>query len=417
MSIAMPRITSARARALLCACAALCLLLAPGPASPMLHAQETATTPAAAAETASSPEADPMPTPPPLAGQATLKPEAAPAPAPSAPLSDTTDSSLDAEYKAQTGTAITIIFDNSGSMYGKKLKEAKQAFAWWLEKAPDSYAWSLITFEQGGTLRVPFSDGDRTKIANQVRTLLANTDTPIVRSLKVAMKQIKDRRAKASPYERHVVLLFTDGAENQDKGGNGAVNRTIREMRAENVEVVGIGYHGEGDYMRGTATRFYQANNEEALQSGLSKVDAEIDMNDDVKVTPLELEAMAKLPVVRASDAAPKSHDKLAATPAEDNTALPSGSTPAPAPKSAPPAPPAPPAANPPPVAPATPPAAPVAPPRPSHSHPPVRAVDDWNWFGTILGLFTGAASFIFCFVPIVMIIIVFTLRKSKYKR
>ncbi len=202
------------------------------------------------------------------------------------------ETALNAEYAAQTGTAITIIFDNSGSMEGAKLKEAKQAFRWWLEKAPDGYTWSLINFDGNGKILVPFAPNAKEKIASAVNAQKARTNTPIANSLRLARKQIEEYRGKVAPYQRQVVLLFTDGQENQDSGGGEAVLQTIREMRALNIEVVGIGFHGEGDYLGKASTRYYPADDEEQLRSGLGKVDAEIDLGGEVNVTPEDLKAM-----------------------------------------------------------------------------------------------------------------------------
>jgi uncharacterized protein YegL len=217
------------------------------------------------------------------------------------------------------GTAITVIFDNSGSMDGQKIDEAKAAFKAWLAKTPESYTWSLINFDNGGKLVVPFGHS-RDQVATAIQGFTAHTNTPIVRALKIATKQIKERRAKASPYERHLVLLFTDGEENQDPGGDNEVLRVIRKMRAQNIEVVGIGYHGDGDYLAQAATHYYQADDAEALKAGLDKVDEEVDVNGEVNVTPEDLKAMSELPAPTKhaeddSNAAPDSSMAVAPAP------------------------------------------------------------------------------------------------------
>ena len=195
---------------------------------------------------------------------------------------------------ADAGTAITVIFDNSGSMQGTKIEEAKQAFNAWLSTTPQNYAWSLINFDNGGRLVIPFGH-NRDRVAAAIQRFIANTNTPIVNSLKIAAAQIKQRRAKVSPYERHLVLLFTDGEENQDPGGNPVVLETIAGMRAQNIEVVGIGYHGDGDYLAQGATHYYQADDIEALKAGLGKVDAEVDINGEVQVTAEDLAAIKSM--------------------------------------------------------------------------------------------------------------------------
>jgi len=210
----------------------------------------------------------------------------------------TVEDALEQERRQQTGTAITIVFDNSGSMNDdNKLVQAKAAFGSWLKAIPEDYKLSLITFENNGTIRVPLGEGQRENIAQQVAGLRASTNTPICASLRLAVTQIEERRAKVTPYERHVVLIFTDGEENGDSRGIRGVQEDIGGLRAANIEVVGIGFHGEGDYMGKVATRYCNANDEAQLRRGLSAVDAEIGTGDDLVVTAADLEAMKKAPV------------------------------------------------------------------------------------------------------------------------
>jgi uncharacterized protein YegL len=215
---------------------------------------------------------------------------------------ETIQGKLDREYKQQTGTAITIIFDDSGSMSGKKIRQAKAAFQIWLKTAPNNYRFSLIHFQNYGRIAVPLGDNTKRRVAGVVQGLRATYGTPICNALAVAHKQIKERRAKVSPYERHVVLLFTDGQESKDRRGNSGVQQDIKKLRNENIEVVGIGFHGQGDYMDGVATRFYSATDQAQLQHGLSKVDAEIGDISEIEVTAADLEAMKGLKAAAPGD-------------------------------------------------------------------------------------------------------------------
>jgi len=198
------------------------------------------------------------------------------------------------EREQQTGTAITILFDNSGSMKGDKIRQAKAAFRAWLQTVPEEYKYSLITFENNGRLNVPLGEHTRDTIADRVAKLEANTGTPICGALKIAREQIEKRRREVTPYERHVVLIFTDGQETTDKRGVDGVRADITALRKQTVEVVGVGFHGEGDYMNGVATRFALANNEQELKQGLAKVDAEIGGVDDLVVSNEDLAALKK---------------------------------------------------------------------------------------------------------------------------
>lgn len=209
------------------------------------------------------------------------------------------------EREEQTGTAITILFDNSGSMKGDKIRQAKAAFRSWLQTVPAEHKYSLITFEDNGRLNVPLGEKTRDLIADRVSKLSPNTGTPICGALRVAREQIEKRRREVTPYERHVVLIFTDGQETTDSRGADGVRADIEALRRQTVEVVGVGFHGEGDYMRGVATRFALANNEQELKQGLAKVDAELGDLDDVAVSAADLQALKTFqpPPVRAISA------------------------------------------------------------------------------------------------------------------
>ncbi|MEI9893352.1 MAG: vWA domain-containing protein [Chthoniobacter sp.] len=209
---------------------------------------------------------------------------------------DSRPDALTREREEQTGTAITILFDNSGSMTQEhKIQQAKAAFRAWLQNVPPDYKFSLITFEDHGRLVVPLGEHTRDLVAQRVAKLEANTGTPICGALRIAREQIEKRRREVTPYERHVVLIFTDGQETVDPRGIDGVRADIGALRREMIEVVGVGFHGEGDYMNGVATRFALANNEKELKQGLAKVDAEIGGVDDVVVTADDLAALKKL--------------------------------------------------------------------------------------------------------------------------
>lgn len=142
---------------------------------------------------------------------------------------------------------------------------------------------------------VPFTLNGQDKVARTINTLRADANTPIVKTLKRAEEQI-EKRKQSHPYERHVLLVFTDGEENQDPAGNRGVVRKIADLRRKGIEVIGIGYAGAGDYMASAASRYFQADDEASLRKGLSKVEVEIDVMTPVNVTPEELKQMANPP-------------------------------------------------------------------------------------------------------------------------
>lgn len=215
---------------------------------------------------------------------------------------------LDAEFASQTGTAYTIIFDDSGSMEGGKLSQAKQAFRWWLEKAEPNNAWCFLPMNRR-SLDVDFVKNGESQVLKAVDKLRVGGMTPIVATLERAFGMIKKRRESVTPYERHLLILLTDGHETKHPGGNPAVCEMVSKLRLEDVEVFGIGFHGQGDYLDGFATHFAAANNREELQSSLANVDAEVPLDIVFRISPEEEKAMARVSALPLGKEVRASHD------------------------------------------------------------------------------------------------------------
>ena len=215
---------------------------------------------------------------------------------------------LDAEFASQTGTAYTIIFDDSGSMEGGKLSQAKQAFRWWLEKAEPNNAWCFLPMNRR-SLDVDFVKNGESQVLKAVDKLRVGGMTPIVATLERAFGMIKKRRELVTPYERHLLILLTDGHETKHPGGNPAVCEMVSKLRLEGVEVFGIGFHGQGDYLDGFATHFAAANNREELQSSLANVNAEVPLDIEFRISPEEEKAMARVSALPLGKEVRASHD------------------------------------------------------------------------------------------------------------
>ncbi len=225
-----------------------------------------------------------------------------------------TDEALIQEQKQQTATAITIIFDDSGSMRDRrKMKQAKTAFYEWLQTQSDDTRFSLINFEKDGKIQVPLGEGTKDRVLQKVKQLKPQYNTPIANCIKIAARQISERREKVAPYERHILVVFTDGQENRAKGGNKAVVAAIRSLisAGNGVEVVGIGFHGEGDYMKRAATSFYTADNAAQLRETLDKVSSEVPADVEFDLTPEEAQLMETMDFHTAVPQAHKSLDDL----------------------------------------------------------------------------------------------------------
>ena len=187
---------------------------------------------------------------------------------------------LQEEENAQAGVAVSIVFDDSGSMNDNhKLSMAKKAFRAWIEHAPDNYRFGLVALNAG--VLVPLQRNDRAQILAAVNKLRAAGDTPLADTIAQAAAEIRQRRAAGALYERQVVVILTDGEDNTRRGPKG-VQQEIRALRAGGVEVIAFGYQGEGDYMNGSATHFYSPEDEQGISQGLNAIGAEIGDTADV---------------------------------------------------------------------------------------------------------------------------------------
>ena len=204
---------------------------------------------------------------------------------------------LQEEHDAQTGVAVSIVFDDSGSMNDShKLEMAKKAFRAWIEHAPDSYRFGLVTLNEGEPVKL--QRNDRAQILAAVNGLEAEGGTPLADTVARVGGEIRQRRKAGAAYERQVVVILTDGEDTSRRGIKG-VQEEIRHLRRDGVEVIAFGYQGEGDYMRESATHFYSPENEQDISRGLNAIGAEIADTSDVVIDDATRAAMQ---TVSASD-------------------------------------------------------------------------------------------------------------------
>ena len=200
---------------------------------------------------------------------------------------------LDEERNAQAGVAVSIVFDDSGSMNdNRKLSMAKQAFRAWLERAPENDRFGLTAINAG--VLVKLQRNDKPQVLAAVDHLRARGGTPLADTIAAVGKGIQQRRAAGSPYERQVMVILTDGEDTSERGIAG-VQEEIRRLRANGVEVIAFGYQGEGDYMRGSATHFFSPENAEDIAKGLNVIGSEIGDTTDVLVDAPTRTAMASV--------------------------------------------------------------------------------------------------------------------------
>lgn len=206
-----------------------------------------------------------------------------------------TTKSLEEERLSQSGVAITIIFDDSGSMASdQKMDQAKAAFTQWLGGIPEETKLGLIALNKG--MIVPLGRNNRESIKSAVAAMRASGGTPLARTINTVGNLIQDRRKDVTPYERHIVIIFTDGEDSD--GPNETVVAALKRLSAATIESVGIGFHGHGDYMKKGATQYYNAGDSTELVHALKQVASEVDQQSNIVVSPEIQAIMNQLPAV-----------------------------------------------------------------------------------------------------------------------
>ena len=212
-------------------------------------------------------------------------------------------SSLQEEYNTQTGTALFIVFDDSGSMRDdNKLVMAKKAFRAWIEHAPADYRFSLTAINAGSL--VPLARNNRKEVLAAVDRLRASGETPLADTIARIHDTVSRYRASGALYVRQVVVILTDGEDTTKRGDQG-VRDEMERLRREGVEVVAFGYKGEADYLNGSATHFYSPNNGQDISQGLDAIQAEVRDTSDLLVDDTTRRAMGVLPVTASMQSAP----------------------------------------------------------------------------------------------------------------
>jgi Mg-chelatase subunit ChlD len=223
---------------------------------------------------------------------------------------------LEEERLSQSGVAISIIFDDSGSMAtSNRMQQAKAAFTQWLGGIPEETKLGLVALNKG--VMVPIGRNNRDAIKRAVATIEPGGGTPLTKTIKNVGKLIQTRRQDVTPYERHIVIIFTDGEDSN--GPSEKVVEALKRLGSATIESVGIGFHGKGDYMKNGATQYYNAGDSAELVQALKQVASELDQQSNIVISPEIQAEMSKQP-------------EVAKTPEVTKTANPTYPQPSPAP-------------------------------------------------------------------------------------
>jgi uncharacterized protein YegL len=141
-----------------------------------------------------------------------------------------------------------LVLDVSGSMEGDKLTKAKEAAINYVTLAQRNHSIAIVTFSDTVHLVSDFTN-DKAQLQWEIRKLTAGGGTALQEGAAKAL-EILQRRT-----DRRMILLLTDGKENQGSGiyaGEGGLKKVIQTALNEEctLSVVGLGSDVKEDYLK-----------------------------------------------------------------------------------------------------------------------------------------------------------------------
>ena len=161
---------------------------------------------------------------------------------------------------------IVIVLDDSGSMSGSKMRDAKSVLYDVLKKVPTTTNVGLLTFSGWYYELGPKDDAKLTEAISKVRT---GGGTPLSNYMKQGADALMKQRLKSYNYGSYRLLILTDGEAN-DKN---QVVRYAREIKARGIraDVIGIDMSSRHSLAE-VAHSYVNAKDKAALMREVEKV-------------------------------------------------------------------------------------------------------------------------------------------------
>ncbi len=168
------------------------------------------------------------------------------------------------------GTNYVVIFDDSGSMSGKKLREAKNALRFFLQNLKPLDTVSMIALHSG------IFKGKK-EIFQNFESIEADGGTPLGRALKSAKDYILELVKKNEGYGKYVIISISDGvATDISENELNRLLKSIYQTKEADILLKTIGFHMDSDNMLNSIyTQYIEANSMQDLQNAFKQILAE----------------------------------------------------------------------------------------------------------------------------------------------
>jgi len=172
-----------------------------------------------------------------------------------------------------------VVLDDSGSMKGRKITQAKKALLSLAKTLPEEHNLGLVLLN--GSKSVPLGKGSRQDFVQLVRSAEAGGGTPLRKVTTKAYELLTQKASAQRGYGNYHMIVVTDG-ETSDGSPMPLVEAIVTQT---SIQVHVIGFHLEDHEMNQPALVDYQtAGNSEELVRAFEAVAAETQTFTDPQI-------------------------------------------------------------------------------------------------------------------------------------
>lgn len=143
-------------------------------------------------------------------------------------------------------TSVCLVIDNSGSMSGSNIEQAKNAAAGFVNSADPNVSIGLVTFESSANLICSVTESTGTLTRN-IYSIGTTGGTNMVSGLTLAVTELENRPGNK------IIILLSDGAD--DYSSAGQMPQMISELKRKGITVYTVGMDGaDAEYLSNIAS-------------------------------------------------------------------------------------------------------------------------------------------------------------------
>jgi len=184
----------------------------------------------------------------------------------------------DESVSDQTIENYLVVLDDSGSMKGNRIQQAKEALTTLADTLDPKHNLGLI--QLNGNKVIQLATSNRREFKNAVAGAVAEGGTPLTKGTKRAYREVTKQASRQQGYGGYHMIIVTDG-----ESGDGSPMKMVRAIvRNTSIQVHVIGFHLNNHEMNNQDyVDYHTANNADELVKAFEAVAAETNEFTDPK--------------------------------------------------------------------------------------------------------------------------------------